>query len=88
MISGGSTSGDSNRTRKMYNRHLESYALRTSQSVEDNLVRSFGPADLEGIITPHEDALMIRVTITNYNVARVFVDSGSFVNILFKEALD
>lgn len=49
---------------------------------------SFGPVDLEGVKTPHENALIIWTTIANYEVAWVFVDSGSFVNILFKEAFD
>lgn len=49
---------------------------------------SFGPVYLEGLTTPHEDVLVIRVTIANYEVARVFVDSGSSMNILFKEAFD
>lgn len=45
-------------------------------------------ADLEGVTILHEDALIIRATIANYGVARVFVDSRSLVNILFKEAFD
>ncbi|XP_074569634.1 uncharacterized protein LOC141826287 [Curcuma longa] len=46
------------------------------------------PQDLEGIKVPHDDALVIRATIANYNVARVFVDMGSSVNIIFKKAFD
>lgn len=37
---------------------------------------------------PHDDALVVQATIANYEVAQVFVDSGSSVNILFKEAFD
>lgn len=55
--------------------------------MEDPII-SFIPEDLEGVATPHDNALVIRATISNYYVARVFIDSGSSVNIFFKEALD
>lgn len=54
----------------------------------EDLVISFGPSDLEGVIAPHEDALVIRATIANYDVAWVFMDLRSSVNILFKETFD
>lgn len=50
-------------------------------------VLRFGPQDLEGVITPHNDALVIRATVTYYEVAQVFVDSGSSVNVLFLAAI-
>lgn len=55
--------------------------------MEDSVI-SIGLADLEGVNSPHEDVLVIRVTIANYEVARVLVDSESSVNILFMEAFD
>lgn len=78
MISRGSTSGDSNRARKAYNHHLKSYTLRTNHKTKEVPVISFGSVDLEGVITPHEDALVIRATIANYDAAKVFVDSRSY----------
>lgn len=48
----------------------------------------FGPPDLEGVTMPHEDVPGIRAIIINYKVARVFMDSGSSRNILFKETFD
>lgn len=62
--------------------------LGTSHRVEEDPIISFRVANLEGVITPHENALVIRETITNYDVARVFVDSRNSMNILFKEAFD
>ncbi|XP_073026686.1 uncharacterized protein [Primulina eburnea] len=50
--------------------------------------RSFGPEDLRGVVTPHNDALVVTITIANYNVARIFIDNGSSVNVLFKSTLD
>lgn len=51
-------------------------------------VISFGPENLQGIATPHSDALLVTTTIANYDVARIFIDIGSSVNVLFKEVLD
>ncbi|XP_073041818.1 uncharacterized protein [Primulina eburnea] len=49
---------------------------------------SFGPDDLRGIVAPHNDALVVTATVANYDVARIFIDNGSSVNILFKSTLD
>lgn len=62
--------------------------MGTSCRKEDNSVINFRPVDLEGIITPHKDTLVIRATIANYEVAQIFVDSGCSMNFLFKEAFD
>lgn len=43
----------------------------------------FGLEDLRGIVTPHNDALVIRAIIVNYEIARVFIDVGSSFNVLF-----
>ncbi|KAL0413041.1 UNVERIFIED_CONTAM: hypothetical protein Sradi_1505800 [Sesamum radiatum] len=38
--------------------------------------------------TIHNDALVITAMIANYEVGRIFIDSGSSADILFKEAYD
>ncbi|XP_073138639.1 uncharacterized protein [Henckelia pumila] len=35
---------------------------------------SFGPKDLKGAFSNHNDALVIRAMVANYDVARIFVD--------------
>ncbi|XP_074559869.1 uncharacterized protein LOC141815900 [Curcuma longa] len=85
MISGGSIDGDSHRARKAHSRSLETYGIEAGKN---GPLIHFGPQDLTGISTPHDDALVIRATIANYNVARVFVGTGSLVNVLYKEAFD
>ncbi|XP_042446353.1 uncharacterized protein LOC122031291 [Zingiber officinale] len=51
-------------------------------------VRNFRPQDLEGVELPYDDALIIKVVIANNHVARVFIDTRSFVNVLFKNAFE
>lgn len=80
--------GYSNRVRKTHSHHLESFAVKIRSKVEEDPIISFGPIDLKGVTTSHEDVLVIRSTIANYKVARVFINSGSSVNIFFKEAFD
>ncbi|XP_073041975.1 uncharacterized protein [Primulina eburnea] len=41
-----------------------------------------------GIVAPHNDALVVTATVADYDVERIFIDNGSFVNILFKSTLD
>ncbi|XP_073121089.1 uncharacterized protein [Henckelia pumila] len=76
MISGGTTDGDSGRARKSH----------ISCPTDPNI--SFGRKDLKDVVVPHNDPLLVTLTIANYDVARIFVDTGSSVNIIFKETLD
>ncbi|XP_075500038.1 uncharacterized protein LOC142538610 [Primulina tabacum] len=84
MISGGSTDGDSNRPRKARGRRV---CLEVNGRDRSEPVISFGPEDLRGVNLPHNDALVIQTRVANYDVWRVFVDNGSSVNVIFKEAL-
>ncbi|XP_075503974.1 uncharacterized protein LOC142541301 [Primulina tabacum] len=87
MISGGPTDGDSNRARKASSRRLENMEISSTRTRSGPMI-TFGPEDMKGVADPHNDALVIRAMIANYEVARIFVDSGSSVNVLFKEAMD
>lgn len=83
IIAGGPTDDDSNRARKSHTRLVESLAIGEDRISWEAPRLSFGPKDLIGVIFLHSDALVIRATIANYKVARVLVDSGSSVNVLF-----
>lgn len=54
----------------------------------DNIVNVYGPVisfgrqDLQVISLPHNDALVIHVKISNYDIMRVFIDSESSVNVI------
>ncbi|XP_075483549.1 uncharacterized protein LOC142523700 [Primulina tabacum] len=84
MISGVSTDGDSNRARKARSRRE---CLEVDGGRRDEPVIIFGPKDLRGVSLPHNDALVIQTRVANYDALRIFVDNGSSVNVIFKEAL-
>ncbi|XP_075478813.1 uncharacterized protein LOC142519665 [Primulina tabacum] len=83
MISGGSTDGDSNRARKSRSKRecMEVEGMRKNEAVI-----SFGPEDLKGVNLPYNDALVIQARVANYDILRVFIDSSSSVNVIFKDA--
>lgn len=95
VIAGGPTlAGDSNRARKNYGK----YAM-TSKEVLFNLPAAkkaklrqvpimWTDDDEEGILYPHEDALVIKAMVAGTELRRILVDTGSSVDILFKSALD
>ncbi|XP_073046094.1 uncharacterized protein [Primulina eburnea] len=88
MISGGATDGDSGRARKAHGRRLENFEISRGADLPQDPVISFGLEDLRGVVTPYNDAFVVTTTIANYDVARIFIDNGSSVNILFKSTLD
>ncbi|XP_073315789.1 uncharacterized protein [Primulina huaijiensis] len=79
---------DSGRARKAHGRRLENFEISRGADLPQDPVISFGPEDLRGIVAPHNDALVVTATIANYDVARIFIDNGISVNILFKSTLD
>ncbi|XP_073129096.1 uncharacterized protein [Henckelia pumila] len=88
MISGGTTDGDSGRARKAHGRRLENFEVNSQLSCPTDPNISFERKDLKDVVVPHNDPLLVTLTIANYDVARIFVDTGSSVNIIFKETLD
>ncbi|KAL0315319.1 UNVERIFIED_CONTAM: hypothetical protein Sradi_5410100 [Sesamum radiatum] len=48
----------------------------------------FGQAEKSGAETHHNDALLITTLLANNEVGRIFIDSGSSIDILFGEAYD
>ena len=44
--------------------------------------------DEEGILYPHEDALVIKAKVAGTELQRILVDTGSSIDILFKSAID
>ena len=47
------------------------------------LVLGFSDEDKLGTIQPHDDALVVTLRISGYNVKRVMIDQGSAVEIMY-----
>ncbi|KAL0455792.1 UNVERIFIED_CONTAM: hypothetical protein Slati_0918400 [Sesamum latifolium] len=91
MIAGGPSGGDSHQARK--SRVLEAHQIAIKEvldieTMEDAPIIQFGRAERSGPQTTHNDALVITATIANYEVGRIFIDSGSSADILCGEAYD
>lgn len=55
-------------------------------SEEKEYVFSFSDKDLQGVDTPHDDAIIISAIIANLDVKRILMDSESLSDILFYNA--
>lgn len=70
VIVGGPTDGNSHRTLKSRALLIESFAIGENRVTREAPLLSFGLEDLVGVAFPHsDDALVIRATIKNYEVA-------------------
>ncbi|KAB2623881.1 hypothetical protein D8674_037834 [Pyrus ussuriensis x Pyrus communis] len=56
-------------------------------SIKFNILM-FSDQDLEDIHSPDDDALVIKVQISNNMVSRVLVDIGAGISIFFKDAIE
>jgi hypothetical protein len=52
------------------------------------MVVGFSDEDYAGVSLPHTDALLVSLTIANFQLRRILVDTGSSADILFKSAFD
>ncbi|XP_052295858.1 uncharacterized protein LOC127901870 [Citrus sinensis] len=95
VIAGGPTlARDSNRSRKNYARYAmtSKEVLLNTPAAKRARVRQvpimWTDEDEEGILYPHEDALVIRATVASKKFDRILVDTGSSVDVLFKSTLE
>ncbi|KAL0284655.1 UNVERIFIED_CONTAM: hypothetical protein Sradi_7191200 [Sesamum radiatum] len=56
--------------------------------MEDTSLIQFGRAERSGPRASNNDALVITAVLANYEVGRIFIDSGSSADILFGETYD
>ncbi|GKV01654.1 hypothetical protein SLEP1_g14191 [Rubroshorea leprosula] len=88
MITGGLEAGGlSSKQRKLYVREVRHQNRAQKQKFDDaewkNQPITFTSADLETVVTPHNDPLVTSVTINNCEVQRVLVDTGSAPDIMY-----
>ncbi|KAL0420482.1 UNVERIFIED_CONTAM: hypothetical protein Slati_3071100 [Sesamum latifolium] len=90
MIIGGPVGGDSQMARKAL-REAYGTAVREVMDVEpanNAPLIQFDQEERSGPRTSGNDALVITTLLANYEIERVFIDSGSSADILFGEAYD
>ena len=49
---------------------------------------TFSPKDTIGIHMPHNDCLLVEISIGNCEVTKVLVDTGNSVDLIFKNTLE
>ncbi|KAL0414930.1 UNVERIFIED_CONTAM: hypothetical protein Slati_3324900, partial [Sesamum latifolium] len=91
IIAGGPLGGDSHQARKSQVREAHQISIKEVldvETMEDTPLIQFGRAERSGPQTIHNDTLVITAILVNYEVGRIFIDSGSSADILFGEAYD
>ncbi|KAL0411282.1 UNVERIFIED_CONTAM: hypothetical protein Slati_3717900 [Sesamum latifolium] len=90
MITGGPSGGDSHRARKLQIREAHDMSLKEVievEAMEDTPLIQFGRAERSEPQTSHNDALVITAVLADYEVGRIFIDSGSSADILFERRM-
>ena len=88
-ISGGITNfGESNSARKTYARSMQSgevYSLHRPVKAArmKSIMLSYSEEDARGVVMPHEDALVVTMTVANHTIHRILVDNWSSADILY-----
>ncbi|KAL0448611.1 UNVERIFIED_CONTAM: hypothetical protein Slati_1417500 [Sesamum latifolium] len=90
MVTRGPVGGDSHHARKAEVRKAYNETIKEVldvETAEDTPIIQFGRAEHSAPKSSHNDALVITV-LANYEVGCIFIDSGSFADILFGDAYD
>ncbi|XP_050258795.1 uncharacterized protein LOC126703759 [Quercus robur] len=89
VIIGGSTTGQSSKSKKAYLKVVQSVQLSGRSPIArstDERAITFTDEDADRIHHPYDDALVISLLIANYTTRRVLVDNGSSADILYYPA--
>ncbi|KAG7578456.1 Reverse transcriptase domain [Arabidopsis thaliana x Arabidopsis arenosa] len=91
MIMGGlQNCNDSVRSIKQYRKKaemMETWPVTPSQPSAEIEPISFTKDDLVGVDLPHNDPLVVELIISDSRVTRVMIDTGSSVDLIFKDTL-
>lgn len=89
MIAGAfARGGESGTTRRAHAKKLHSeevmYLGRLAKTRRrESLSLYFSDEDLLGIVSPHDDALVVTLAVANHNLHCILVDTGSSVDLLY-----
>ncbi|XP_077219670.1 uncharacterized protein LOC143853841 [Tasmannia lanceolata] len=86
---GGQTSrrSTSSAAQKVYARRVNAVHMCNKKMRTENKI-SFSDADLDNLILPHDDALVITMLVANWEVKKILVDNGSSADILYYHAFE
>ncbi|XP_021815355.1 uncharacterized protein LOC110757911 [Prunus avium] len=96
MISGGAPIAEtSNRSVKNYVRAVRHPQILSVEGGRNDKTRrigwepiTFSEEEERGVIFPHSDPMIIRADISDFDVGRILIDTGSSVNVLFIDAFN
>ena len=81
-------------TKLAHKKHIQEVFNFVNSKDEEGIQALFHPrivfssSDLEGVILGHNDHMIISVMMVNADLKRVFVDQGSSIDIIFRDAFD
>ncbi|XP_070004163.1 uncharacterized protein [Nicotiana sylvestris] len=88
VISGGEEiNGVTYTTTKKVSKVTVTHRMQVRHVLEEESI-TFDDADANGVLTPHNDALVISLLVHDTNVKRVLINLGSSVNIIFLRVLN
>ncbi|XP_077249460.1 uncharacterized protein LOC143888968 [Tasmannia lanceolata] len=82
IMGGPAAEGTSSAARKAYARQVNAIHTCNKKLKVKNEI-PFSDADLENLILPHDDALVITMLVANWELKKIIVDNGSSVDILY-----
>ncbi|XP_010513034.1 PREDICTED: uncharacterized protein LOC104788976 [Camelina sativa] len=88
MIMGGLAGcNDSVRAIRDYTKKAEMTKSWPSRFEAESMPITFDGKDLEGLDLPHNDPLVVELLIGESEVTRILIDTGSSVNVIFRDVL-
>ncbi|XP_077232168.1 uncharacterized protein LOC143866954 [Tasmannia lanceolata] len=89
IYGGPASGGPTDEGRALYAGEINSIENPSKKSRTDpstSIPITFTEADYGTIDRQHDDAMVVRLTIANFNVGRILIDTGSSVNVLHQDA--
>ncbi|XP_077222187.1 uncharacterized protein LOC143856030 [Tasmannia lanceolata] len=84
-MGGPAVGGTSSAARKAYARQVNAVHTSHKKLIVENEI-SFSDVDLDNLILPHDDALVITMLVANWELKKILVDNGSSTDILYYHA--